>query len=89
MQRQMIPAVSAIGTAVLGLLGTVAPALVGDVYATGLILVGGGSQLRGVDRLLRDLTGLAVVQAPEPGTHTVRGLASMLGRMPLLATVAS
>jgi rod shape-determining protein MreB len=49
-----------------------------DVADRGLMLVGGGSLLRGFDDVLRTETGLAVTRDPEPLTTVARGAGSAL-----------
>jgi len=49
-----------------------------DVADRGLMLVGGGSLLRGLDDVLRRETGLAVTQDEEPLTSVARGAGSAL-----------
>jgi rod shape-determining protein MreB len=49
-----------------------------DVADRGLMLVGGGSLLRGLDDVLRHETGLAVTRDPEPLTTVARGAGSAL-----------
>ena len=47
--------------------------LANDIVDNGLVLTGGGAQVREIDRALRELTGLPVVVAEEPATAVVRG----------------
>jgi rod shape-determining protein MreB and related proteins len=47
--------------------------LAADVRERGLVLSGGGAQLRGLDRYLTERAGLPVVVAAEPQTSVVRG----------------
>ena len=49
-----------------------------DVADRGIMLVGGGSLLRGFDHVLRDETGLAVTRDSEPLTTVARGAGSAL-----------
>jgi rod shape-determining protein MreB len=71
---------AAIGEPLLALAGAVSevigqtPArLAADVRQHGLVLSGGGAQLRGLDRYISERTGLPVVVAAEPQTSVVRG----------------
>jgi rod shape-determining protein MreB len=59
--------------AVKNLLERTPPELSSDVAAQGLMLVGGGALLRGIDELLRLETGLAVTVADDPLTTVARG----------------
>ena len=49
------------------------PELAADIASSGLMLVGGGALLRGLDQLLRQRTGLAVTVADEPLITVARG----------------
>lgn len=53
------------------------PEVAGDIFERGIILTGGGAQLRGLDENLRDRVGVPVQTAYEPKYATVRGLAQM------------
>lgn len=44
-----------------------------DVRERGIVLSGGGAQLRGIDRFVTDMTGVRAVVAHEPQTSVVRG----------------
>jgi rod shape-determining protein MreB and related proteins len=57
------------------------PELASDVASRGLMLVGGGALLRGVDQLLHRETGLAVTIADEPLTTVVRGAGRALEQL--------
>jgi rod shape-determining protein MreB and related proteins len=57
------------------------PELASDVASRGLMLVGGGALLRGVDQLLHRETGLAVTIADEPLTSVVRGAGRALEQL--------
>jgi len=54
------------------------PELSADIADSGLMLVGGGALLRGLDRLLRRETGLPVTVADEPLTTVARGAGQAL-----------
>jgi rod shape-determining protein MreB len=54
------------------------PELAADVAAGGLVLVGGGALLRGLDRLLASQTGLPVSVAEETLTCVARGAGASL-----------
>lgn len=44
-----------------------------DVRDRGIVLSGGGAQLRGLSRFVTDMTGIPAAVAPEPQTSVVRG----------------
>jgi rod shape-determining protein MreB len=58
-------------------LAELSPEIAGDIYDRGLILAGGGVQLRGLDNYLRDQTKLPARIADEPRYAIVRGVAQM------------
>ena len=49
------------------------PELASDIAERGMVLTGGGSLLRDVDRLLMEETGLPVIIAEDPLTCVARG----------------
>jgi rod shape-determining protein MreB len=54
------------------------PELSSDLVDSGLVLTGGGSLIRGLDRLLTEETGLPVRRDPDPMTCVVRGAGMVL-----------
>lgn len=64
---------SAIVQAVKSALEQTPPELASDIAESGLVLTGGGSLLRGLDRLLATETGLPVIVAEDPLTCVARG----------------
>jgi rod shape-determining protein MreB len=63
----------ALAEAALHVLEQVPARLAADVRDRGLVLTGGGAQLRGLDRYLAAKLGVPVVVADEPQTSVVRG----------------
>jgi rod shape-determining protein MreB len=63
------------------------PELGGDIADRGIVLTGGGSMLRGLDRLLSVETGLPVPVAEDPLTCVVRGCGLALDRLDQLSSV--
>ncbi len=64
------------------------PELAADIVDKGIVLAGGGSLLRGLDSLLRDRTGLPIIQAEDPLSCVVMGTGKALDQMDLLRTIA-
>jgi rod shape-determining protein MreB len=67
--------------ALVALLDRAGPELAADVLRQGVVLVGGGSRLRGLDRFLTEHAGVPVRLAPEPELAVVRGLAACLEQL--------
>jgi len=64
------------------------PALSADIVDRGIILAGGGSLLRNLDKRLRVETGLPVSLAEEPLTCVVMGTGAMLTNIDLLRKIS-
>jgi len=60
------------------------PELAADIFDRGLVLTGGGAQLRGLDRYFSMHTGIAAVVAQEPQTSVVRGTGQALENFEVL-----
>ena len=69
---------TAIIEAVKQALSITLPELSADIYDKGIILTGGGSQLRGLDERIRKETGLSVNVIDDPMTCVCKGAARIL-----------
>ncbi len=80
--------VSAIVEAVRSVLERTPPELAADIVDRGIVLTGGGSQLRNLDVLLREETGLPVMVSDAPECAVVLGTGRALDELGLLKEVA-
>ena len=63
------------------------PELSSDLIEHGIVMAGGGSLLRGIDKLIAEETGLPVHVADDPLTAVVRGTGKVLDEMKYLKKV--
>ncbi|MCB9765294.1 MAG: rod shape-determining protein [Alphaproteobacteria bacterium] len=87
--RALAGPVALIVEAVLATLDRTPPELSADITDTGVVLTGGGAQLPGLDRVLRDACGVPVVVASEPADATVLGAARAMAHEELLRAIGS
>ena len=59
-----------------------------DIVDRGIVITGGGSLLRNLDKRLREETGLPVSSAEDPLSSVVLGAGKMLGEFDLLRKIA-
>lgn len=64
------------------------PELAADIVDHGIVLAGGGALLRGLDKLIREETGLPVIVPEDPLTAVARGVGKMLDELELLKKIA-
>jgi rod shape-determining protein MreB and related proteins len=86
-RKALTEPVRAIVQAVHDALERIPPELSADIFDRGIILTGGGSQLKHLDRRLREETGLPVQMAEDPLTSVVLGAGKMLSDIPLLRRI--
>jgi rod shape-determining protein MreB len=64
------------------------PELAADIVDKGIVLAGGGALLRGLDRLLKERTGLPIIVAEDPLSAVALGVGRTLEEADLLEQVA-
>jgi rod shape-determining protein MreB and related proteins len=72
-----------------GTLADTPPELAADILDSGIVLCGGGSLLEGLAEMLRDLSGLPVMLAPDPMRCVVHGMAIALSDPALLERLSN
>src|SRR5678816_4557734 len=77
-RRALGEPVRAVVQAVHDALERIPPELSADIFDRGIILTGGGAMLKGLDKRLRDETGLPVQLAEDPLSSVVLGAGKML-----------
>jgi rod shape-determining protein MreB len=80
--------VATIVDAVRNALEQTPPELSADIMDKGIILAGGGSLLKNLDKRLREETGLPVAHCEDPSSAVVRGTGMMLTNIDLLRKIA-
>jgi rod shape-determining protein MreB len=80
--------VSAIVEAVKSVLERTPPELAADIVDRGIVLTGGGSLLKNLDKRLREETGLPLAMAEDPLSSVVLGAGKMLSDFNLLRKVS-
>ncbi|MAC26153.1 MAG: rod shape-determining protein, partial [Myxococcales bacterium] len=79
--------INAIVEAVMTALERTPPELSADIVDKGIVLTGGGAQLRNLDVLLREETGLPVMVSDDPVSAVVLGSGKTLDHLDLLKEV--
>ncbi len=77
-RKAMYPSVKTLVNAIRQTIEETPPELVADIMERGIVLAGGGSLLRGLDRLIAEETDIAVATAEDPLTAVVRGTGIIL-----------
>ena len=83
-RKALAEPIRAIVQAVHDALERIPPELSADILDRGVILTGGGSMLKNLDKRLREETGLPVQLAEDPLSSVVLGAGQMLSDFPLL-----
>lgn len=86
-REALSPVVNQITETIRDLIEEVPPEFLGDILEKGIILCGGGSQLRGLDKSVAEITKMPVWVAEDPMTCVVRGCGKVLEDRRLLEKV--
>ena len=70
--------ISAILDTICSVVEKTPPELVGDILNNGIVMTGGGSQLRGLDKLIADVTGIKTRVARDPILCVAKGTGEIL-----------
>ena len=81
MLEAMMEPISAILDVICSVVEKTPPELVGDILKNGIILVGGGSMLAGLDKLIEDVTGIKTRLTKEPIKCVAIGTGKVLGML--------
>lgn len=76
--------IHAICDAIHNVLEVTPPELAADISTTGIVLTGGGALLRGIDKRIKDRTGIEVKIAEDPKSCVARGTGIALDSIDLL-----
>ena len=79
--------VAAIMQAIHEALEQTPPELAADIVDRGIVMTGGGSLLRGLDKKIREETGLPVFVVDDPLTCVVKGTGKILADFPRYAKI--
>ena len=86
-REALAPVIQEIIEAVAETMEETPPELVGDILEHGIVLAGGGSLIRGIDKLIATETKMPVWITEDPQTAVVRGCGRLLDDEPLLRHV--
>ena len=78
MLEAMMEPISAILDTICSVVEKTPPELVGDILNNGIVMTGGGSQLRGLDKLIADVTGIKTRVARDPILCVAKGTGEIL-----------
>ena len=79
----MIP-IAAIIDSIKSTLERTPPELATDIVERGIVATGGGSLLRGIDKLIERETGIKVVRAEDPMSCVAKGAGKVLDKVEIL-----
>ncbi len=77
-RKALVRSIKALSNSIKGIIEETPPELVADIMQRGIFLVGGGSLLRGLDKLIAEQTEMPVKLVEDPLTAVVRGTGMIL-----------
>lgn len=86
-REALTPVLSQIVEGIADVLEEAPPELTSDILEHGILITGGGSQIKGFDKLIMDRTHIPVLIAEDPLTTVVRGCGKVLEDAKLLSRV--
>lgn len=86
-REALAPVVSKIVDAIAEVIEDAPPELTSDILEHGILLTGGGSQVRGIENLIVERTHIPVIKSEDPLTSVVRGTGEVLENKDLLNRV--
>ena len=81
MLEAMMEPISAVLDCICSVIEKTPPDLVGDILRDGIVMTGGGSMLRGFDKLIEDVTGVKTRVAKEPMLCVAKGTGALLKQL--------
>lgn len=87
LRQALMPSLKIIVNAVKAIVEEIPPELTSDVMKKGIIFAGGGSLLRGIDKLVSEATAMPVEVSEDPLTCVVRGTGVVVEDLELLKDV--
>jgi len=86
-REAIVPVITQIVDQISEVIEETPPELINDIVSRGIVLCGGGSQLRGLDKLIAEETKMPVWVADDPQSCVVRGCGKVLEDESLLKRV--
>lgn len=86
-REALMPSLRVIVNSIKSVIEEIPPELISDIMHKGIILAGGGSLLRGLDKLVHEVTSMPVTVAEDPLTCVARGAGVVVEDLELLKDV--
>lgn len=86
-REALAPSLRVIVNNIRGVIEEIPPELISDILDKGIVLAGGGSLLRGLDKLVKEATKMPILVAEDPLTCVVRGAGVVVEDLEVLREV--